>query len=303
MILVTGSGGPLGYAFQEIYQNEKRYIFPRSKNCNLEDPKSLNSFLSDQPKISGIIHLAAFSGGAHLSKSMPASMISKNLMMALNLLEYARYNEIKRVLFTLSTTCYSSKLNSPSESQLHKYPVEGIDYAYAWAKRSLDILMRAYCEQYNMEIICVVVNGIIGRRMNFDDNKSIFPAAIIKRFYDSKVQGSNDFEIYTDGSEIREYSYSNDLARAIKWCFDNQKSNTLLNIGNTERISIRNLTFQIAKKLGIDSSLIKFGKSSVTSRPIQSTDNSEFIRQSDFKYSSLGIALDDAISWYANSVK
>lgn len=297
MIIVTGSGGPLGFAFKDLYNDDSIYLYPRSFECNLEDFESIVSYTKKKSSgdIHGIIHLAAFSGGAKLSQNRPASMLTKNLRMAINLLEFARINRVKRVLLCLSTTCYSPNLNSPNEDQLHEFPVTGIDYAYSWAKRTFEPLMRAYIHEFQLEVVCVVVNGIVGPNMNFKDDESILPAALIKRFILEKESGCRDFKVLTDGSEIREYTFSYDLAKAVKWCFLNQENGTLLNIGNTMKYSVKEIAYLICDEIGINRGEINFGSKALISRPAQSADNSRFLDISNFEYSDLRLAIKEAV--------
>ena len=306
MIIVTGGRGPLGRAFQEMVEVEEnqKYFFPASSDCDLTQSTALVDYVASLggPTIEGIIHLAAFSGGAQLSREKPASMITKNLLMTINVLEFARTYGIKRVILCLSTTCYSTELVAPSEDQLHSLPQQGVDYAYSWAKRSMEPFMRAYNEQFGMSISCVLVNGIIGPHMNFTEGEMILPAALIKRFYSELQRDSQEFSILTDGSEIREYTFSSDLARAISWCYTNQEPNTLLNIGSTEQVTVRAAAFAIAKSLGIDQKKLKFGGKELISRPIQSTDNSRFKSLSNFKYSSFSESIAKTTLWYVGSL-
>jgi GDP-L-fucose synthase len=301
MILVSGGGGPLGLAFKEVVKGQKDYCFPNSKECNLELAESIDIYTSkNELNLNGIIHLAAFSGGASLSRMKPAEMISRNLMMAINVLEFARKSGIKRVLLCISTSAYSPKIDSPKETDLHSHQIEGIDYAYSWAKRSMEPLMRAFNEQYGMEVICVVINGIIGPGMNFREGEMILPAALIKKFSVSTGNTPPNLQVLTDGSEIREYSASSDIAKAVLWCYKNQPPSTILNIGSSEKVTVRRVAELIATFLNLNPLEIVYGDKTHISRPIQSTDNRKFIGLSNFKYISIEDTIKLAVEWYVS---
>jgi GDP-L-fucose synthase len=301
MILVTGSGGPLGSALKD--QLGDSGLYPRSFECDLTDLGKISNWVDGKlqhKKIDGIIHLAAKSGGAHLSATKPADIFRENMVMAVNILETARKFNIPRVIMTLSTACYSENIESPTEESLHSEPATGRDYAYAYAKRMMEPLMRAYNQQYSTEVSCVLVNGIIGPNMNYRENESILPAALIRRFHDAKVQGKNDLTVWGDGSPIREYSDASDLARAILWCFRNQSKDSLLNIGSTEKVTVRQCAESIAKALGINPSDLDFDISKNGGRKIQSTDNSKFRSLSNFEYTPFDISIVKTVNWYVN---
>jgi nucleoside-diphosphate-sugar epimerase len=163
--------------------------------------------------------------------------------------------------------------------------------------------MRAYNQQFDLEVSCVVVNGIIGPHMNFREGEMILPAALINRFESELRKNKPNYSILTDGSEIREYTYSYDLARAIDWCFSKQPPDTILNIGSTEQVTVKFAAEIIATCLGIEKDRLSFGGKELISRPIQSTDNSNFRKMSDFNYTSFREAITKTVEWYLMSTK
>jgi GDP-L-fucose synthase len=306
-LLFSGLGGPLGIAVKKHFEYLNSSLGFRSTDCNLLDKKITIDFFdkvrkNNADKSFTYIHIAAVSGGSHLSDKIPATLFVENMEMAINSLEACRITKINRVILVLSTSCYSSKLNDPSESELHSYPIETSEFGYSYAKRMLEVLMRAYNKQYQMNISCVLVNGIIGSGMKFDPSISILPAALIKKFIDNKSNESI-IELWGDGTPIREYTSSKDLASALDWCLRNQKPNTLLNIGNSNKISVKELSFLIADLIGIDKNRIKFNGSQTSGKSIQATNNCNFLEQSNFQYESIETPIKDAIYTYLNLEK
>jgi GDP-L-fucose synthase len=137
--------------------------------------------------------------------------------------------------------------------------------------------------------------------MNFKEGQMILPAALISRFETERHKIKPNFSILTDGSEVREYTYSFDLARAIDWCFHHQDPNTLLNVGSTEQVTVKFAAETIARCLGIERDKLTFGGKELISRPIQSTDNARFVKMSGFKYTNFQEAITETVEWYLNS--
>lgn len=306
-LLFSGLGGPLGIAVNKHFNYLSGSLGFRSSDCNLLDKISTIDFFdkvrkNNKGKNVTYIHIAAVSGGSHLSDKIPATLFVENMEMAINSLEACRISNINRVILVLSTACYSSKLDNPSESDLHKYPIETSEFGYSYAKRMLEVLMRAYNKQYKMNISCVLVNGIIGAGMKFDPSISILPAALIQKFIDNKSNESA-IELWGDGKPIREYTSSKDLASALDWCLRNQEPSTLLNIGNTNKISVKELSFLIADLVGIDKNRIKFNGSQTSGKSIQATNNCNFVERSNFQYESIETPIKDAIYTYLNLEK
>lgn len=303
MILVTGSSGPFGNAFKSL-KNASEFIFVDSSDFNLLNLDSSFKYiekLSKKFSISGVIHLAAKSGGAELSKNKPGTLFSENIIMVLNLLAVCKKLSISRVILTLSTTCYSSELIAPEENMIHSGPLLGADYSYGYAKRMFEPIMRSYNAEFGMKISCILVNGIIGPFMNFIDGESILPAALIKRFYGLK-NGGEQLKVWGDGSPIREYTFSTDLAEATIWCVNNQEINTLLNIGSTEKITVKQCALEICSALNIDSSRLFFDSSKPNGRLIQNTSNTEFVSRSNFVYTKFSKMIHDTVKWYESAL-
>jgi GDP-L-fucose synthase len=301
-ILFSGLNGPLGYALNEIKNDEIKLSGFRSSQCNLTDSESAKQFFQkflDENTNSNVsyLHIAALSGGSHLSERIPATLFTQNITMAMNALESARLCGIKRIILVLSTACYSSKIENPREEELHNFPIETSEYGYAYAKRMFEVLMRAYNQQHQMEISCVLVNGIIGAGMHFGEDRSILPAALIKKFYLARANDSK-IELWGDGTPIREYTSARDLARALIWCVSNQEKNTLLNIGNNQKTTVKELALLIARKMGIEENRISFEGGISAGRKIQSTDNTLFRKLSNFQYEDIDNAIESAINFF-----
>lgn len=301
-ILFSGLNGPLGYALNEMNLEEVNLLGFRSSQCDLMDlgatKQFFQKFSSDYADCDlSYFHIAALSGGSHLSERIPATLFTQNIAMAINALDSARLCGIKRVIMVLSTACYSSRVENPKEEELHDFPVETPEYGYAYAKRMFEVLMRAYNQQYQMEISCVLVNGIIGAGMHFGEDRSILPAALIRKFSMSREEGSQII-LWGDGTPIREYTSARDLARALIWCVMNQESDSLLNIGNNQKTSVKELALLIAKKMGIEQNRVSFDGGVSKGRKMQSTDNTRFINLSNFQYESLDNAIEAAIKHF-----
>ena len=89
MILLTGAKGVLGSAFCDLYGNEL-YPIKGRKELNLTLQTEVESFFKKK-NFSGIIHLAAVSGGMGFSgPKYQASLLRDNILMLFNILDNAR---------------------------------------------------------------------------------------------------------------------------------------------------------------------------------------------------------------------
>ena len=301
-ILVTGGSGLLGTGLKHVAARypDRSFVFLRSKDCDLTRLEAvLDCFAKHEPD--AVLHFAALSGGIEYSAKYPATLLRDNVLMNLNVLEAARALGIKKTALTLSTGTYPVNAPNPiKEEYLHEGSPHETNYSYAFAKRLIDPSIRAYRTEYGLNAIGLAVNGIFGPNMNFRPGESIMVAALIRRFYENR-SGNSKIVIWGDGSPLREYTYSQDLARAFVWCLDHYDSPQFLNIGSTEEHSVRATAFMIAEILGIDPDRIDFDASKPAGIHKKSTDNSKFIGLSKFEYTPFRAGLEKTIGWFVEN--
>src|ERR1700722_8511960 len=103
-LLITGGSGFLGKTIlQQINSAEIHYLSPRSSELNLLDFQSTSSYLAHH-KPTTILHMAAMCGGIVKNSHVPADFLRDNTMMALNIYEGARLNDITNI-YSLGSVC------------------------------------------------------------------------------------------------------------------------------------------------------------------------------------------------------
>lgn len=300
-IWVTGGSGLVGAAFKSIKDDypQREFIFTSSKDCDLTNLDNALKYVETH-RPDAIVHLAAASGGIGLSTKYPGTLLRDNVLMNINVLEASRILGVKKTVMTLSTGMYPANVPNPIlEEYIHDgYPHES-NYSYAFAKRLVDPLIKAYRTEYGLNVIGLVPNGIIGEYMNYSYESSTVVAGLIRRFYENR-EGDSKIVVWGDGSPLREFTYAEDIARAYMWCLDNYNDAQILHIGTTEEHSIRDIAYMIADILGVDRSRIKFDTSKPSGQFRKSTDNSKFIRISEFEYTPFRVALENTIKWFCD---
>ena len=196
-----------------------------------------------------VIHLAAKVGGIKANMENLGDFYRENILINSNVLEAARKYEVTKVVSLLSTCIYPDKVNYPlTEEQIHNGPPHPSNYAYAYAKRMLDIQSQAYLEQYGCNFITAVPNNLFGENDNYDLNDShVMPAIMHKMFL--AEQKNQNVVLWGDGSPLREFTYSVDLARILLFLLENYDGTTPINVGNTGEHSIKEVAEMIAKHM------------------------------------------------------
>jgi GDP-L-fucose synthase len=235
-ILITGGCGMVGSQFQS-----EQFIKPSSKDLNLTKINNLNLFLNNG-NFEAIIHLAAKVGGVKANTTFVGDFTEINLEINQNVLKSALLNDIPKVISLMSTCVYPDQpyVKYPlTEDQLHMGPPHQSNFGYAYAKRMLDVQSRAYRQQYNCNFITAIPNNLYGENDNFDlENSHVIPA-IMRKIWEAKLENKHQVEIWGDGSPLREFTYSGDIAKILLFLLENYNEAEPINIGNTNEISIK----------------------------------------------------------------
>jgi len=301
-ILVTGGSAAAGHGLKSVIErgefSDREFFFPRSSECNLLSIEETKKYLEEH-KPDAIIHFAAVSGGLQLTIDHPASVMRDNVLMNFNIVEAARETGIKKVLMTLSGAVYPLDVEIPiKEEAMHEgYPHEA-NYSYAFAKRLIDPMIKAYRHEYNMDIIGMIPDAILGPRSNFNPEASTAIPALIRRFYENK-DNDEPLVMWGDGSPLRQVTSAEDVGRIAMWFIDNYSDDKCLNVGTMEEISIKDAAFTIIEHLGLDEGRVAFDDTKPKGTYRKATDNSKFVSLSGFEYQPIKKTITYTVDYFA----
>ena len=197
-----------------------------------------------------IIHLAAKVGGVKSNIDNQAEFYYKNIMINTNVLHASSKYNIKKVTSMLSTCIFPDKTEYPLvEESMHSGPPHKSNFAYAYAKRMIDVQSRAYRDQYGCDFITAVPNNIYGEDDNFHLDDSHVVPAMIRKIHIAKKENLQTVAMWGDGTPLRELTYSKDIARQLIFLTESYSESTPVNIGNKEEVSIKKLSDIIVKEL------------------------------------------------------
>lgn len=145
----------------------------------------------------------------------------------------------------LSTCIYPDDVEYPlSEDKIHAGPPHSSNYGYAYAKRMLEVQSRTYRHQYGCNFITAIPNNLFGECDNYHlEDSHVIPAIIHKMYLANK--NNTDVELWGDGSPLREFTYSYDLASILLFLLENYNDEGPINVGNTIEISIKSAAEKI----------------------------------------------------------
>ena len=249
-ILVTGGTGLVGSRF--IGDD---YIKIGSKDINLLNQNSIEYLLADKD-IDGIIHCAARVGGVKGNMTYPGEFTYENLKMNTGIIEEARKAGINKLIAFSSTCVFPDKVEYPlTPDKIHLGPPHSSNYGYAYAKRMAEIQMQSYREQYGVNYFSVIPCNIYGPADNYNLEDGHVLPSLIHKFHLADISGS-DVTIWGSGSPLREFIFSEDVAKLTRILFDNYIDGVPVIISSGKEISIKNVVEIIASEFNFKGKII-----------------------------------------------
>jgi len=302
-ILVTGGSGLVGKAIKSISENYSyNFIFLSSKDCDLSD-YGKTKLLFEKKKPNYVIHLAAYVGGLFKNMNFKVDMLEKNLLINYNVLKCCHDYKVEKVISCLSTCIFPDKTYYPiDETMLHDGPPHNSNDAYAYTKRMLEIHSKAYQEQYGDNFICVIPTNIYGPHDNYSLEDGHVIPALIHRCYLNK-KNNEKFIVRGTGKPLRQFIYSEDLAKLILWTLENyhQKDTLILSVDEKDEISIKDVALNIAKAYDYQDK-IEFDSSYSDGQYKKTADNSKLKKLiKDFEFTKFEDGIEKSVKWFIDN--
>ena len=122
----------------------------------------------------------------------------------------------------------------------------------------LNLLFRAYRDQYGDNFICVIPTNVFGPADNFNLDDSHVVPGLIRKFHLAQQNNLPSVTVAGTGKPLRQFIYSLDLAKLIVWSLRNynQVEPIILTPPESSEVSISELADTISKKSGFKGKVI-----------------------------------------------
>jgi len=257
-IYVAGGSGMVGSAIIRCLQVKgfSNIISKSIEELDLINQQAVNDFFAnEQPAY--VFLAAAKVGGIHANNTYPAQFIYNNLMIESNIIEAARQNNVKKLLFLGSSCIYPKMAPQPiKEEYLLSGPLETTNEAYAIAKIAGIELCKFYRREYGCNFISAMPCNLYGINDNFDLQHSHVIPALIRKFHETKLTKAKEVIMWGTGMPRREFLYVDDLAEACIFLMQHYNEEEHINVGCGEDIEIRELAALVKKITGFEGIVI-----------------------------------------------
>ncbi len=292
-IMVTGGSGLVGSTINAD-------IKLSSKDADLRNWNETISIF-EKYKPDEVIHCAGKVGGVGSNMNYKGEFFYDNIMINTNVLEACRITGVKKVVSFLSTCIFPDDIEYPlTEKKIHIGEPHNSNYAYAYAKRMLDIQSRAYKEQYGVNYTCVIPTNIYGPNDNFNlENGHVLPALIHKCYLAKK--NNTDFVVWGSGKPLREFIYSEDVGRLTEWALNNYEEEEPIIFSTSDEISIGNVAEMVVYYMGFKGKLI-LDDEKPDGQFRKPSDNSKLKSYlPDFEFTPIDKGIEKSVNWFVEN--
>jgi GDP-L-fucose synthase len=253
-VLVTGGTGLIGRPLVEMLVAHGAKVTVVSLDDPSRAPEGIIFKRADLREFSNcleickdqeiVFQLAGVKGSPAMTAKRPASFFVPTITFSINMMEAARRCNVERFLFTSSVGVYSPSDVFYEDDVWKTFPSPNDRFA-GWAKRMGELQAQAYQIEYGWDKISIVrPANVYGPYDNFDPNNAMVIPSLIKRALD----GENPLVVWGDGSPIRDFIHSRDVARGMMMAIEKGISEPI-NLGSGTGVTIKEIAEIVADSI------------------------------------------------------
>lgn len=251
-ILVTGGTGLIGRPLVEMLVENGAKVVVVSLDDPSRAPEGIEFVKADLREFSTclelcknieiVFHLAGVKGSPLTAKKQPASYFVPTVTFNTNMMEAARRQGVLRYLYTSTIGVYAPSEMFHEDDVWKTFPSENDRFA-GWAKRMGELQAESYKIEYGWDKVSIVrPANVYGPFDNFDPKTGMVIPSLIHR----AILGENPLIVWGDGSPIRDFIYSKDVALGMMLAVE-KGINVPINLGSGKGVTIREIAETIAQ--------------------------------------------------------
>jgi GDP-L-fucose synthase len=291
-VLVTGGNGMIGRQLVELlYDTTSANVTVADlPNVDLRDRKDCKAVCDGQDIV---FHLAGIKGSPIRCMESPATFSVPMIQFNANMVEAAYNAGVEWFLYTSSVGVYHPAEVFVEDDVWKTFPSENDWYA-GWAKRVGELNVEAYMKQYDWNK-CSIVRpaNVYGPYDNFGEWSMVIPS-LIKKAKDAGVGGT--ISVWGDGTPIRDFVHSRDVARGMIFAVENQITEPL-NLGSGNGVSIAQIASSIAARFECG---IEFDKTKPSGDSKRLMDMTRTYSYGFKNLMNIDDGLEETMEWYLN---
>ncbi len=266
LIVIGGGGGFIGGHLAATLRNEPDVrlrvvdskpldewfqIHPEAENicADLSDPRNCRDACEDAAEV---YNLACDMGGMGFIENNKA-LCMLSVLINTNMVQAAREMAVRRYFYASSACVYNADKQMNTDviplRECDAYPAMPED-GYGWEKLFSERLCRHFSEDFGFYTRVARFHNVYGPHGTWEGGREKAPAAICRKVIEAMVSGSQEIEIWGDGSQTRSFMYIDDCLVGIKRIMHEEVPEPI-NLGSTELVTINGLVKIVEDIAGI----------------------------------------------------
>lgn len=269
---------------------------------NLEDKEAIQNLVLNE-QFDNICHLAA-QAGVRYSLENPYAYIDSNIVGFLNILEAARDNNIKHLVYASSSSVYGGNTKMPlSTADSVDHPIS----LYAATKKSNELMAHVYSHLFNIPTTGLRFFTVYGPWGRPDMALFLFTKSILE---------NKPIQVFNYGNMTRDFTFIDDIIEGVVKVIDKPAKPTMdanpdpsssniapykvYNIGNSSPVKLLDYIEAIENELG-KKAIKEFLPMQPGDVPYTEADVSDLVRDFDYKpMTKVQDGIKEFIKWYKN---
>ena len=196
--------------------------------ANIKNKKKNSKYFKN---VRYVFHLAAI---AEIVPSIenPEDYFDTNVKGTLNILELVKENNIKKIIYAASSSCYGIPKKYPTDEKQDIKP----QYPYALTKYLGEQLVIHWSQVYGIKFNSLRLFNVYGPRSRTSGTYG----AVFGVFLAQKL-AQKPFTIVGDGNQTRDFTYVSDIVDALLVSMQSSITGEIFNVGSGKTISVNHL--------------------------------------------------------------
>ena len=276
-IVILGSSGLIGSQLTTRFQNSSFQVIPiTKKDCDLTNIDEVKRTISGLLPCS-IICAAGVVGGISSNIESGWNLGIENALITSNVLKVAYELGIDELIYFGCGCCYPNNISRPMKpDDIWDGPIEPTSRAYSLSKL-IGVELVSQARSSGLSWTTVIPSNVYGPHDDYSLERAHVVPALLRRVITSIEKKQDVLTLMGDGSAIRQFIHSSDVASAIEIILANLKyADPIINIATPDTCTIKELANLIAHVSAYAGEII-FSGQGANGTPIKVLDGSHLI--------------------------